>query len=57
MKEKNIVWSDGYIRPEDFERRNNHKGCVVWFTGLSGGADAVRVLRLRADENTEQEEA
>lgn len=33
---KNIVWHAGYVSPEDFEEQYKQKGCVLWFTGLSG---------------------
>jgi adenylylsulfate kinase len=41
MVSTNVVWSDGYLKAEDFERRNKHKGCVLWFTGLSGSGKST----------------
>lgn len=41
MKATNIVWADGYIKPEDFEQEYGHKGCVLWFTGLSGSGKST----------------
>lgn len=41
MKATNIVWADGYIKPEDFEQKYEHKGCVLWFTGLSGSGKST----------------
>lgn len=32
----NIVWHPHTVSRADRERLNGHKGCVVWFTGLSG---------------------
>ncbi|MCO6458289.1 MAG: adenylyl-sulfate kinase [Pirellulaceae bacterium] len=31
-----VVWHEHSVRREDRERLNGHRGCVVWFTGLSG---------------------
>ncbi len=41
MKATNIVWADGYVKPEDFEKRNGSKGCVLWFTGLSASGKST----------------
>jgi adenylylsulfate kinase len=41
MSATNIVWSDGYLTAEDFEKLNKQKGCVVWFTGLSGSGKST----------------
>jgi adenylylsulfate kinase len=36
MSEKvHVVWHDHQVSREDHEKLNGHKGCVVWFTGLS----------------------
>ena len=32
----NIVWHTQAVSREDRERLNGHRGCVIWFTGLSG---------------------
>jgi adenylylsulfate kinase len=32
----NITWHDHSVQRTDRERLNEHRGCVVWFTGLSG---------------------
>jgi adenylylsulfate kinase len=32
----NIVWHEQTVSREDRENRQGHRGCVVWFTGLSG---------------------
>jgi adenylylsulfate kinase len=31
-----VVWHDHSVSRVDRERQNGHRGCVVWFTGLSG---------------------
>jgi len=31
-----VVWHQHAVGREDRERLNGHRGCVVWFTGLSG---------------------
>lgn len=32
----NVVWHEHAVSREEREKLNGHKGCVVWFTGLSG---------------------
>ncbi|MEM3434111.1 MAG: adenylyl-sulfate kinase [Candidatus Methanomethyliaceae archaeon] len=47
-----VISTDGYVRPEDFEKRYQHKGCVVWLTGLSASGKssiAREVQRLLFD--------
>ena len=31
-----VVWHNQSVARSDRERQNGHRGCVVWFTGLSG---------------------
>ena len=31
-----VVWHEHSVTREDREQLNGHRGCVVWFTGLSG---------------------
>jgi adenylylsulfate kinase len=31
-----VVWHEQAVKRADRERLNRHRGCVVWFTGLSG---------------------
>jgi adenylylsulfate kinase len=38
---QNIVWHDASIKKEDRHRLNNHKSCVLWFTGLSGAGKST----------------
>lgn len=35
-KQPIVVWHDQSVSRADRERLNGHRGCVVWFTGLSG---------------------
>ena len=42
MKEKTqVVWHEHSVAREDRERLNGHRGCVVWFTGLSGSGKST----------------
>jgi adenylylsulfate kinase len=36
MESTNVVWHPHAVSRADRERLNGHRGCVVWFTGLSG---------------------
>ncbi len=40
-KATNIVWHAGHVNREDREKINGHKGCTVWFTGLSGSGKST----------------
>src|SRR5262245_64507803 len=54
MGATNIVWSDGYLKSADFETLLKQKGCVVWFTGLSGSGKSTistAVQRMLYDDN------
>src|SRR5262245_53985429 len=31
-----VVWHDHQVTREEREKLNGHRGCVIWFTGLSG---------------------
>jgi len=35
-KSKNIVWHEHTVGKDERERISGHRGCTVWFTGLSG---------------------
>lgn len=35
-QEPHVVWHQQQVARGDRERLNGHRGCVVWFTGLSG---------------------
>lgn len=36
MESTHVVWHAHQVSREDRERSRGHRGCVVWFTGLSG---------------------
>ena len=36
IEQTHVVWHAHSVTREDRERLNGHRGCVVWFTGLSG---------------------
>jgi adenylylsulfate kinase len=36
MQSTNVVWHAHAVSRQDREKLNGHRGCVVWFTGLSG---------------------
>lgn len=40
-KSQNIVWHESKVSREDRYRLNNHKSCVLWFTGLSGAGKST----------------
>lgn len=39
--DKNLTWHPSLIPREVFEQRLGQKGCVVWFTGLSGSGKST----------------
>lgn len=41
MSDPEVVWHDHAVTREERERLNGHKGCVVWFTGLSGSGKST----------------
>ncbi|MBM2814642.1 MAG: cysC [Ignavibacteria bacterium] len=42
----NITWHQSKVNLEDIERKNGHKGCVVWLTGLSGSGKSTIAVEL-----------
>ncbi len=38
---ENIVWHDASVAKEERQSRNQHKSCVLWFTGLSGSGKST----------------
>jgi adenylylsulfate kinase len=36
-----ITWHPHHVTRSDRERLNGHKGCVIWFTGLSGSGKST----------------
>ena len=37
----NITWHDHSVTRADREKLNGHRGCVIWFTGLSGSGKST----------------
>ena len=37
----NVTWHESSVSREMREKKNGHKGCVVWFTGLSGSGKST----------------
>ena len=40
-KSSNVVWQQQYINRENREALNQHKGSILWFTGLSGAGKST----------------
>jgi adenylylsulfate kinase len=40
-EEAHVKWHEHHVSREDRERLNGHRGCVVWFTGLSGSGKST----------------
>ncbi|MCB9950663.1 MAG: adenylyl-sulfate kinase [Planctomycetaceae bacterium] len=41
QKATNVTWHDHRVSSEDREALKGHKGCVLWFTGLSGAGKST----------------
>ncbi len=37
----NVTWHEHRVSRDMREAKNNHKGCVIWFTGLSGSGKST----------------
>ena len=37
----NVTWHEHRVSRQMREKKNNHKGCVIWFTGLSGSGKST----------------
>ncbi|MGI8820230.1 MAG: adenylyl-sulfate kinase [Chthoniobacterales bacterium] len=48
-KSKNIFWSEGRITARKRAAQNNHRGAVVWLTGLSGAGKSTIAQALEAE--------
>ena len=48
MSDRNIVWHDTLVTPEDRARLLGQAGAVVWFTGLSGSGKSTITTRVEA---------
>ena len=40
-EDKNIVWHKQSVTREIRENANGHKGCILWYTGLSGSGKST----------------
>ncbi len=40
-KKNNVTWFNGCVRREDREKLHDHKGAVIWFTGLSASGKST----------------
>lgn len=49
MKATNIVWQNAKITKEDRQKLNNHKSCVLWFTGLSGAGKSTLATEVERE--------
>jgi bifunctional enzyme CysN/CysC len=49
VKSQNIFWSEGKVTREARERRNHHKGAIVWLTGLSGAGKSTVAAELERE--------
>lgn len=39
--DSNVTWHEQSVSREMRERKNGHRGCVIWFTGLSGSGKST----------------
>ena len=49
VKSQNIFWSKGNIDRAARERRNRHKGTIIWLTGLSGAGKSTIAAELERE--------
>lgn len=38
---ENLVWHETTIKKEERQKRNGHRSCILWFTGLSGAGKST----------------
>jgi len=48
IKSKNITWHETGISKQDREKRNGHRGVVIWLTGLSSSGKSTIAVELMA---------
>ncbi|HEB60468.1 MAG TPA: adenylyl-sulfate kinase [Phycisphaeraceae bacterium] len=48
QKATNITWHEGEVSREERFRKLNQKGCVIWFTGLSGSGKSTIACALES---------
>ena len=41
INDTNVTWHEHRVSREMREKQNTHKGCVIWFTGLSGSGKST----------------
>jgi len=41
INDTNVTWHEHQVTRSDRESLNGHKGCVIWFTGLSGSGKST----------------
>jgi len=41
IKDTNVTWHESQVSRSKKESQNGHKGCVIWFTGLSGSGKST----------------
>ena len=41
VNDTNVTWHEHQVTRSDRESLNGHKGCVIWFTGLSGSGKST----------------
>ncbi len=49
IKSTNIFWMTGKVSRDVRERRNKHKGAVIWLTGLSGAGKSTIATELERE--------
>jgi bifunctional enzyme CysN/CysC len=49
VKSENIFWSESEITAEHRARRNQHRGAVIWLTGLSGAGKSTIARALEKE--------
>ncbi|MCD6162422.1 MAG: adenylyl-sulfate kinase [candidate division Zixibacteria bacterium] len=46
LQRKDLFWTDGQINRAERERRNKHRSCIIWLTGLSGAGKSTIAQEL-----------
>jgi bifunctional enzyme CysN/CysC len=49
IKSQNIFWTPGKVNRAARERRNRHRGAVIWLTGLSGAGKSTIAAELERE--------